>query len=86
MCIGVITLGYCVDRWIGKDDIASAVCCNVYLGQDSMPTYLLVTPSRNTSNGMAKINKYFLLFQVFFFMLVTVIFLSAIHAEEIFAV
>ena len=38
MCIGVITLGYCVERWIGKDDIASAVCRNVYLGQDSMPT------------------------------------------------
>ena len=72
MCIGVITLGYCVERWIGKDDIASAVCCNVYLGQDSMPTWPLVTPSSNTSNGMAKINKYFLLFQVFFFMLVTV--------------
>ena len=72
MGIGVITLGYCVEGWIGKDDIASAVCSNVYLGQDSMPTWPLVTPSSNTSNGMAKINKYFLLFQVFFFMLVTV--------------
>ena len=32
MCIYVVTLGYCVQRWIGKDDIASTVCSNVYLG------------------------------------------------------
>ena len=67
MCMYVVTLGYCVQRWIGKDDIASAVCSNVYLGQDSMPTWALVNPSSNTSNGMPKINKYFFNINIFNF-------------------
>ena len=49
----------------GKEDIASAVSSNVYLGQNSSPTCPFVTPSSNTCKGMPEISKYFFKIQLF---------------------
>ena len=65
MYIYIVTLGYSVDMYSGKEDMAPAVSSNVYLGQKSSPTCPFVTPRSNTSNGMPEINKYLFQIQLF---------------------